>query len=64
MNEYKLKPSKIEKAVVDTYKKVEDTVIGGYKKLENAFTEKFLNEDGSMKTGGMAGKTTSAYHKV
>lgn len=53
MSDYKLKPSKIEKAVV-----------GAYKKIEKAFVDAFLNEDGSMKTGGMAEKATGAYQKV
>ena len=53
MSEYKLKETKIEKAVV-----------GAYKKIENAFVDAFLNEDGSMKTGGMAQKATAAYQKM
>ena len=38
--------SKIEKTVVDGYKKVEDTVVGGYKKIEDKFFETFLKKDG------------------
>ena len=53
MSEYKMKTGKIGEAVV-----------GAYKKIENAFVDTFLNEDGSMKTGGMAEKATSAYQKV
>lgn len=53
MSEYKLKESKIEKAVV-----------GAYKKIEKAFVDAFLNEDGSMKTGGMAEKATATYQKM
>ena len=45
MKNYKLKGGKIEKAAVNAYKKI-----------EKAFVEAFLNEDGSMKTGGMAEK--------
>lgn len=44
MSEYKLKPGRIEKVVVGTYKKVEDTVVGGYKKIENAFVDTFLEK--------------------
>lgn len=53
MSEYKLKTGKIGEAVV-----------GAYKKIEDKFVETFLNEDGSMKTGGMAEKATSAYQAV
>lgn len=53
MSEYKLKGGKIEQAFVNAYKKIEKT-----------FVETFLNEDGSMKTGGMAEKATGAYQKI
>lgn len=53
MSEYKIKTGKIGEAVV-----------GAYKKIEDKFVETFLNEDGSMKTGGMAEKATSAYQAV
>lgn len=53
MSEYHIKPGKIGEKVIETYEKV-----------EKKFTETFLNEDGSMKTGGMAEKATSAYKKI
>ena len=53
MAEYRLKPGKIGEKVVDTYEKV-----------EKKFTDAFLNEDSSLKTGGMADKATSAYQKI
>lgn len=53
MSEYRIKPGKIGEKVIETYEKV-----------EKKFTETFLNEDGSMKTGGMAEKATSAYKKI
>lgn len=53
MSEYKMKTGKLGEAVVDAYKKIEDK-----------FTDAFLNEDGSLKTGGMADKATAAYQKV
>ncbi|MBQ6994238.1 MAG: hypothetical protein IJN64_07110 [Lachnospiraceae bacterium] len=53
MSEYRLKTGKIE-----------EKVVGAYKKIEDKFVEKFLNEDGSLKTGGMAEKATSAYQKI
>ena len=33
--------SKIQKGVVDGYKKIEDGVVGGYKKIENGVVEGF-----------------------
>ena len=53
MRAYKLKTGKLGQKVV-----------GAYKTVENAFVETFLNEDGSLKTGGMAEKATSAYQKI
>lgn len=38
--------SKLEKTVVDGYKKVEDSVVGGYKKIEDKFVDTFLKKDG------------------
>lgn len=53
MGEYRRKPGKVGKKV-----------IAAYKNMESKFVETFLNEDGSMKTGGMAEKAASAYHKI
>lgn len=53
MRAYKLKTGKLGQKVV-----------GAYKTVENAFVETFLNEDGSLKTGGVADKVTSAYQKI
>lgn len=55
MTKYKLKSSKVEKAVVGTYKKIEsgvvdgyqaieDAVVGTYKRIEGKFVDKFLEE--------------------
>ena len=52
---YKLKTGKVEKKVVNAYKKIEGDVVGGYqaiedavvgtyKKIEDKFVEKFLEE--------------------
>ena len=35
-----------------------------YQGVEDKFADKFLEEDGSLKTGVMAEKATAAYHKV
>ncbi len=53
MSEYKMKPGKIGKKV-----------IGAYKNIEEKFVDTFLEEDGSLKTGGMAEKVTGAYKKM
>lgn len=53
MSEYKLKPGKLGRKIMDAYQGIEDK-----------FVEKFLEEDGSLKTGGIAEKATVAYHKV
>lgn len=53
MCEYQWKPGKIGQ-----------TLISAYQQVENKFVDRFLEEDGSMKTGGMARKVTSAYHHV
>ena len=53
MSEYKLKPGKLGEKIVNADKGIEDS-----------FTETFLEEDGSMKTGGIAEKATSAYRKI
>ena len=56
MSKYKLKTTKIEKKVMDTYKKiengavagyqaVEDAVVGSYQKIEKEFIEKFLDKN-------------------
>lgn len=53
MSEYHLKPGKLGQKV-----------IGAYKGIEKKFVDTFLEEDGSLKTGGMADKVTGAYQKV
>lgn len=53
MAEYKLKAGKIG-----------DKVAGAYKKVEKKFEDTFLQEDGSLKTGGMSEKITSVYQKI
>lgn len=44
MSEYKLKKSKVEEKVVETYKKIEDGVVNTYKGIEGKFVEKFLDK--------------------
>ena len=47
-----------------TYQKIEDAVVGGYKKIEDKFTETFLNEDGTMKTGKIGDAVVEGYKKI
>ncbi|MGN1001610.1 MAG: hypothetical protein ACI4PC_02465 [Oscillospiraceae bacterium] len=44
--------------------KLGEKIVGAYKKVEDKFVDTFLDEDGSLKTGGMAQKATSAYQKI
>ncbi len=53
MVEYRLKAGKLGK-----------TLINAYKKIEDKFVKAFLEEDGSLKTGGMAQKATASYRKI
>lgn len=55
---------KIEEGVVTGYKKIETGVVEGYKKMEDKFTGVVLNEDGSLKTGGVAEKVVDGYKMV
>ncbi len=53
MSKYHLKPGKLGQKVIDTYKGIEEK-----------FVDTFLEEDGSLRTGGMADKVTGAYQKA
>lgn len=44
--------------------KLGETIVSVYKKIEDKFVDTFLEEDGSLKTGGMAEKAASAYQKI
>ena len=50
--------------VMRTYQNIEDAVVSGYKKIEDKFTEKFLNEDGTMKTGKIGDTVVEGYKKI
>lgn len=53
MSEYRIKPGKIGKALM-----------GAYKGIEEKFVDTFLEEDGSLKTGGVGEKVTDSYKSV
>ena len=44
--------------------KLGEKIVGAYKSIEDKFVDTFLEEDGSLKTGGMAQKATSTYQKI
>ncbi len=43
---------------------ISEQVTGSYKKIEEKFTETFLNEDGSMKTGKVGDAVVEGYKKI
>lgn len=43
---------------------LEQKITGVYKTIEEKFTDTFLDEEGGLKTGGMAEKAVSAYQKI
>ena len=49
---------------VETNEKIAENVVKGYKKIEDKFTEKFLNEDGSLKTGKIGDAVVDGYKKI
>ena len=42
--QYRIKPGKVGKALIDTYYKIENGVVGTYKKIETAFVNRFLEK--------------------
>lgn len=50
--------------IADMVEKIGETVTEGYQKIEGAFTEKFLEEDGSLKTGKVGEAITEGFQKI
>ena len=50
--------------IADMVEKISETVTGGYQKVEDKFTEKFLEEDGSLKTGKIGEGVVEGYKKI
>ena len=50
--------------IADMVEKMGEAVAEGYKKIENKFTEKFLEEDGSLKTGKIGEGVVEGYKKI
>jgi hypothetical protein len=49
---------------VEANEKIAEGVVKGYKKIEDKFTETFLNEDGTMKTGKIGDAVVEGYKKI
>ena len=50
--------------IADMVEKISETVTEGYQKIEDKFTEKFLEEDGSLKTGKIGEGIVEGYKKI
>lgn len=50
--------------IADVVEKIGETVTEGYQKIEDKFTEKFLEEDGSLKTGKVGEAVVEGYKKI
>lgn len=50
--------------LVEVNEKIAEGVVKGYKKIEDKFTETFLNEDGTMKTGKIGDAVVEGYKKI
>lgn len=50
--------------IADMVEKISQTVTEGYQKIEDKFTEKFLEEDGSLKTGKIGETVTEGFRKI
>ena len=50
--------------IADMGEKIAKTVTEGYQKIEDKFTEKFLEEDGSLKTGKIGEAVTEGFQKI
>lgn len=50
--------------IADMSERIAKTVTEGYQKIEDKFSEKFLEEDGSLKTGKIGETVTEGYRKI
>ena len=50
--------------IADMVEKMGEAVTEGYEKIEDKFTEKFLEEDGSLKTGKIGEGVVEGYKKI
>lgn len=52
------------KKIADMNEKIEKTVVETYQKIEDKFAEKFLNQDGTLKTGKIGEGVAEGYKKI
>ena len=50
--------------IADMVEKISETVTEGYQKIEDKFTEKFLEEDGSLKIGKVGETVVDGFQKI
>ena len=50
--------------IADMGEKIAKNVTEGYQKIEDKFTEKFLEEDGSLKTGKIGEAVNEGFQKI
>ena len=50
--------------IADMVERISETVTEGYQKIEDKFTEKSLEEDGSLKTGKIGEGVVEGYKKI
>ena len=50
--------------IADMGEKITKTVTEGYQRIEDKFTERFLEEDGALKTGKIGGTVTEGFRKI
>lgn len=50
--------------IADMAEKITGSVVGTYQKIEDKFCERFLEEDGSLKTGKLGEAVTEGYRKI
>jgi len=50
--------------IADLGDKITKTVVEGYQKIEDKFSEAFLTENGSLKTGKIGEAVTEGYKKI
>jgi len=50
--------------IADVSEKIAKSVTEGYQKIENNFSQKFLTEDGNLKTGKIGETVVDGYKKI
>lgn len=50
--------------ITDVVEKLSESVIDGYQQIEDKFSEKFLNENGELKSGKIGEAVTESFNKI